>query len=66
MYKEVKISKIGNSSGIILPREALNAMHLKENDTLYLIQNDEGFLEQIKCAKDIMDKNRDVLRALAQ
>lgn len=75
MYKKIKVSKIGNSSGIILPKEVLNAMHLKENDTLYLIQNDEGFsitpydqefLKQVKLAKNIMDENRDVLRALAQ
>lgn len=75
MFKKVKIIKIGNSCGIILPKEVLNSMHVKENDSLYLIEGEDGFtltpydrefLEQIKLARDIMDENRDTLRALAE
>ena len=41
---ETKVRKIGNSYGIVLPREALHAMKVKEGDTLYLTEAPECFL----------------------
>ena len=39
---DLKIRKIGNASGVILPREVLNRMHIKEGDHVYLTQAPDG------------------------
>lgn len=36
MTIKTKVRKIGNSYGIVLPKEALHAMKLKEGDAVYL------------------------------
>lgn len=38
----LKLRKIGNSVGVILPKEALDAMRIKEGDTLYISTSAEG------------------------
>jgi len=71
---ELKLSKIGNSVGVIIPKEMLSRMHLKEGDKLCVIETqdgfrltpyDENFARQMNIARRIMDRERDVLRALA-
>lgn len=41
---KTKIRKIGNSSGIILPKDILDELHLKEGDEI-TIKNAESHLE---------------------
>ena len=36
MVMKTKVRKIGNSYGVVLPKEALHAMKVKEGDTLYI------------------------------
>lgn len=71
----LKLNKIGNSVGVIFPKEMLSKMHAHEGDKIYVIETPEGytltpydevFLKQMKLAKGIMHKNRDVLKALAE
>lgn len=38
----LKILKIGSFLGVILPKDALTALHLKEGDSLYLSQDKNG------------------------
>ena len=38
----LKLRKIGSSLGVILPKEVLNPLHVKEGDTLYLSQDKDG------------------------
>jgi len=38
----LKLRKIGSSLGVILPKEVLNPLHVKEGDTLYLTQDSDG------------------------
>jgi len=71
----LKLRKIGNSVGAILPQEALARMHLAEGDTIFLTEAPGGyrvtpyepeFEQQVTRARRIMKKRRNVLRELAK
>jgi len=71
----LKLRKIGNSVGALIPQETLAALNVNEGDTLYLTEAPDGFRvtpydpefeEQMKVARDIMKRDRDLLRALAK
>ncbi|HEY0162169.1 MAG TPA: AbrB/MazE/SpoVT family DNA-binding domain-containing protein [Edaphobacter sp.] len=71
----VKITTIGNSVGIILPKEILTRLHLEKGDQLYITETptginltpyDQSFSEEMEAARRIMRENRDVLRKLAE
>jgi putative addiction module antidote len=70
-----KVRKIGNSLGIVIPKEALARMKVEEGGTLFLTESpegyrltpyDEGFERQMEAAERIMREDRDVLRELAK
>ena len=72
---KVKVTPIGNSMGIILPKEALQRMKAEKGDTLYLVEDSEGysltpyqadFNTQIQVAEKIMKKYRNALHELAK
>lgn len=71
----LEIKTIGNSAGIILPKEALALLHANRGDTLYLTETPEGYLlspydprlaKQLQAAEDIMREDREILPALAK
>jgi putative addiction module antidote len=71
----VKITTIGNSVGIVLPKEVLNRLHVEKGDSLYVLESpggviltpyDQEFADEMESAKRIMRKHRDVLRKLAE
>jgi putative addiction module antidote len=71
----LKLRKIGNSVGTLIPQEALAALNVGEGDTLYLTKAPDGFRitpydpefeEQMKVAREIMKRDRNLLRALAK
>jgi putative addiction module antidote len=71
----LKLRKIGNSVGALIPQEALTALNVSEGDTLYLTKAPDGFRitpydpefeEQMKIAREIMKRDRNILRALAK
>ncbi len=76
MTMKTKVRKIGNSYGIVLPKEALQAMMVKEGSTLYLTEAPEsslqitperpGFEEKMKVAEGLMRRYRNALRELAK
>ncbi|MCZ6876071.1 MAG: AbrB/MazE/SpoVT family DNA-binding domain-containing protein [bacterium] len=73
---QLKIRKIGNSFGIVLPREALAHLHIQEGDTVFLTETpddgykltpyDPDFDRKMRQAEDIMHRYRNTLRALAE
>lgn len=72
---KVKVTQIGNSMGILLPKEALNKMKAEKGDTLYLVEGPDGytvtpydqdFEEQVTAAEKVMKKYRNALRELAK
>ena len=56
MATSVKITTIGNSVGIVLPKEVLNRLHVEKGDMLYLTESPEG---------DRLPKTRGMSRAAA-
>lgn len=72
----LKVRKVGNSLGVVLPREALARLQLDEGGTLFLTEAPDGsyrvtpydpeFEGQLRIAEDIMGRYRNTLRALAK
>jgi putative addiction module antidote len=44
MPKETTIRRIGNSSGLTIPKDLLDRQHLEEGDRVHLVETDEGLL----------------------
>jgi putative addiction module antidote len=44
MSNALKIIQIGNSLGVILPKEILARMNVEKGDTVYLVRTADGFL----------------------
>jgi putative addiction module antidote len=75
MNMQIKISKIGNSAGIILPKELLARLRVELGDSLYASETPDGvrltaynpdFEAKMTAAEAIMREDRDILRVLAQ
>lgn len=76
MTIEAKVRKIGNSLGIVLPKEALQALKVQEGDVLYLTEGAEcslrvtaeqpEFQDVMKLAEEGINRYRNALRELAK
>ena len=71
----MKLTQIGNSIGVILPREMLSHLGVGKGDTLYALDQPDGvrltaadpdFAAQMEAARQIMKNRRAVLRELAK
>jgi len=71
----LKITTIGNSVGIILPKEILALLNADKGDQLYVTRTPDGielrpfdakFASDMDIAERIMREDRDVLRKLAE
>jgi putative addiction module antidote len=71
----LKIRKLGNSMGVVIPKEVLSRLNVEMGDTIFLTESpdgfhltayDEEFEKQMKIARKIMKEDRDILRALAK
>jgi putative addiction module antidote len=71
----LKIIKIGNSSGVILPKEILADLHLEQGDAVAVSRTPDGivlrrpneeFDRQMKIAREVMHRRRAALRELAK
>jgi putative addiction module antidote len=71
---KIKITTIGNSAGIILPKELLARLRLKKGDELYATELPDGvklspfdpqLTAQMEVAERIMRRRRTLLRKLA-
>ena len=76
MVLKLKLRKIGNSLGVVIPKEALHKMDTKQGDTLILSETPDGgfrvtpdkesFAEQMAVAEDIANRYRNTLNELAK
>jgi putative addiction module antidote len=71
----LKITQIGNSLGLILPKEILARLKLEKGDSVFVTDTPDGvaitpynenFEAQIDAARVIMKRRRNVLRELAK
>jgi putative addiction module antidote len=73
---DLKIRKIGNSHGVVLPKEVLAHLRVAEGDRLFLTETPDGgyritpydpeFERQLRVAEEGMTRYRNTLRALAR
>lgn len=71
----LKLTQIGNSVGVVLPKEALALLHVDKGDTIYLTETPGGFAitpydpkvaEQLEAGRDFMRDYRDTFHTLAK
>ena len=75
MNATLKITKIGNSAGVVLPKEVLARLRVGPEDVLHLTEepdevrltaHDPDFAATMEMAEEIMREDRNILRALAK
>ncbi len=71
----LKLRAIGNSVGVVLPKELLAELNVGEGDTLHAVAGRDGLLlapsdpqfeADMARAREIMKRRRNVLRELAK
>lgn len=72
----LKLTAIGTSTGVVIPKEMLARMNVGKGDTLYAVEApdgsyrltpyDPGFAAKMEKADDIMRRYRNTLHTLAQ
>jgi len=72
---QVKVTQIGNSLGVVLPKDVVDRLGIARGQVLSLSETTNGlelsafdpeFEEQMRMAEEIMDRYRDTLRELAK
>lgn len=72
---KLKITGIGNSAGVILPKELMARLRVDKGDELYAVETPDGIrlttydptlAAQMEVAEKIMREDRELLRLLAQ
>lgn len=79
MVLQLKLRKVGNSTGIVLPKEAIAKLNVQEGDSLCLTDAPDGslrvtpvrkgtedFAKQMEKAEKIIRRYRNTLRELAK
>ena len=71
---KIKITTIGNSAGVVLPKDLLARLRLAKGDELFVTELPDGikltpydpeFERQMEVAEKVMRKRRSLLRKLA-
>lgn len=71
----LKVTTVGNSAGVVLPRDLLEKLRVSKGDTLYAVETPRGieltpydpeFGAQMDAAEQVMREDRDVLRKLGE
>ena len=73
---KLEVKKIGNSTGVILPKELMAKLNLKQGQWLYVTELLDGgvrltpfdpdFEKAMEVVEDLMVEYRDTLKALAK
>jgi putative addiction module antidote len=73
--EKLKLTQIGNSVGLILPKDVLTRLKLTKGDTVYVTDTPSGialtpydpsFEEQLELGREFMREYKDTFRALAK
>ena len=72
---KVKVTTVGSSAGVVLPKEVLAKLRVRKGDTLYLSETPDGielspydpdFDQELETARAVMRRYRNALRKLAK
>jgi putative addiction module antidote len=75
MAMKLKLIAVGNSTGVILPKELLEKLRVQKGDELHVLETPDGvrltqfdaeFDRQLGVAEDVMRRRRNLLRKLAE
>ena len=76
MNLELKLRKVGNSLGVVLPKEALAHLKVEEGQSVYLTEAPDGtyrvtsgnpeFARKMAIVEDLSRRYRNALRELAK
>ena len=72
---ELKLIQIGNSVGVVLPKEVLASLNLDKGDTVFATRTPGGFNltpsnpeleEELRLGREFMKRYRETFKALAK
>ncbi len=73
---KLKLTGVGTSTGVVIPKEMLARLNVGKGDTLYAVETPDGgyrltpfdpdFAEKMDKADEIMRRYRNTLKALAE
>jgi putative addiction module antidote len=75
MQTSLKITQVGNSLGVVLPKELLAKLRVGKGDTVFVTETPEGvtltpfdptFDEQVALGREFMNEFKDTFHALAK
>jgi putative addiction module antidote len=75
MVHKLKVTQIGNSVGLVLPKELLAKLRVEKGDSVTVTETPDGLAltaydvvvaRHMEAAEKIMREDRDLLRKLAQ
>jgi len=75
MAANLKLTAIGTSTGVVIPKEMLQRMKVQRGDTLHVIETPDGYLltpydpavaQQVDAGREFMKEYRDTFKALAK
>jgi putative addiction module antidote len=76
MMVTLKIRKVGNSLGLVLPKEVVSRLRTAEGEDVFLLEGpnntyrltpfDPAFEEKMEKAEEIMSRYRNTLQSLAK
>ena len=72
---KLKLTAVGTSTGVVIPKEMLQRMKVERGDFLHVSETAEGYLvtpydpavaEQVEAGREFMREFRDTFKALAK
>lgn len=72
---KLKVTTVGNSTGVVLPKEVLSRLNIEKGDSLFLTDAPDGyritpydpaFERQMSLVRRVMNERRNVLKELAK
>jgi putative addiction module antidote len=73
--QKLKLTKIGTSTGAVIPREMLSRLKVEKGDSLFAIETLDGYLltpydpaveAQLEAGRDFMKEYREIFKVLAK
>jgi putative addiction module antidote len=71
----LKLTAVGTSTGVVIPKEMLNRMKLSRGDKLHVVETPDGYLltpydpavaAQVEAGREFMKEYRETFKVLAK